>query len=103
MARVIDRRESERVKCKKAILHNTNPSDFFYRGEVLNYSKKGLYFESNMDLLPGDDIFILVKKRSNEVTYSLKVKIIWCKELQETSFDLGYGAKLREKRKLEVI
>jgi hypothetical protein len=103
MGSLIDRRKNERFKCEKDILHNTKPSDFFYRGKVLNHSKKGLYFESNVDLLPGDDIFVLVKKRSNDVTYSLKVEIIWCKELQGTSFDLGYGAKLRERRKIGVI
>ena len=97
-----DRRESERVKCKKDILHNTRPGNFFYRSKVYNYSKKGLYFESNVDLLPDDEVSILVKKRSNDVTYMLDVKVIWCKELKEASFDLGYGAYLKERRKIGV-
>jgi hypothetical protein len=100
MVRLINRRKSKRFKCKKHILHDTEPSDFFYRGKACNYSKKGLYFESNVDLLPEDKISILVKRRSNDVTYMLNVKIIWCKELQDSSFDLGYGASLKERRRI---
>ena len=62
MAIFIDRREEERFKCKRDVLHNTDPADFFYKGRVCNYSKRGLYFESNIDLLPGHEVSILVKK-----------------------------------------
>jgi hypothetical protein len=103
MAIAIERRGSERFKYKKDILHNTNPGNFFYRGKVYNYSKRGLYFESNVDLLPEDKISILVKKKFNDVTYLLNVKIIWSKELQGASFDLAYGALLEERRKIGVI
>ena len=78
------------------------PVIFFYRGKVCNYSKRGLYFESNVDLLPEDEISILVKKDTNDVTYMLNVKIIWSKELQGVSFDVGYGAFLKERRTIGV-
>ena len=74
MDRFNERRKSERFKCKKYILHNTDPGDFFYRGMVCDYSKKGLYFESNFDLLPEDEITILIKKNSNDLNYILDVK-----------------------------
>ena len=95
--RFIERRKGERIKCKKYILHDTDPGDFFYRGEVRNYSKKGLYFVSNLDLLPEDEITILVKKNSDDLTYMLDVKIIWVKELNDSKFDLGYGASINSK------
>jgi hypothetical protein len=97
-----ERRKSQRFKCNKDILHNTDPSDFFYRGKVCNYSEKGLYFESNVDLLPGDKVSILVKRVSNDVTHLLDVKIIWSKHLQGESFDLAYGASLKKRRKIGV-
>ena len=102
MAIPFERRESKRVRCKKDILHNTDPGDFFYRGKVCNYSKKGLYFESNVDLQPGDKVSILVKRASNDVTHLLDVKIIWSKQLQGESFDLAYGASLKQRRKIGV-
>ena len=98
----VERRANKRVKCQKDILHNTDPGDFFYRGKVCNYSKRGLYFESNVDLLPGDKVSILVKRASNDVTYLLDVKIIWSSKLQGVSFDLAYGASLKQRRKIGV-
>ena len=89
---IIERRKSERIKCKKYILHDTDPGDYFYRGMVSNYSKKGLYFESNVDLLPENEITILVNKNSDDSTYILSVKILWYKELDGSSYDVGYGA-----------
>ena len=82
---------------KDYILHSTNPPDFYYRGRIYNYSKTGLYFESNVDLLPGDEVCILEKEdpfSENGAHFALKVKIVWCKQLEESSFDLGYGAGL---------
>ena len=102
MASLIDRRESERVKCKKDVLHSTVPADFFYRGQVCNYSKKGLYFESNTDLLPKDEISVLVKRGVVDETHILDIQIVWCKELQDSSFDLGYGAMLKGRRKIDI-
>ena len=92
--RFIERRKSERNKCKKYILHDTDPGDFFYRGRVCNYSKKGLYFESNVDLRPEAQITILVNKPSDNLTYILNAKIKWYKELNDSSFDVGYGASI---------
>ena len=94
MDRSIERRKSERIKCNKFILHDTNPGDFFYRGKVRNYSKQGLYIQSNVDLLPEDEITILAKKNSDDLTYVLNVKIKWVKELKDPKFDLGYGTSI---------
>jgi hypothetical protein len=84
MCSLIDSRKSERVKCKMDILHNTPPADFFYNGQLRNYSKKGLYFESNEHLLPKNEISILLKKSASGKIHVLDVKIIWCKELQDS-------------------
>jgi len=103
MERLIERRGSERVRCKYDILHNTVPADFFYKGRVLDYSGNGLYFESNVDMLPGDEISILIRNRSNDEAYYLDVKIKWYKELQGSKFNLGYGASLEKRRKMDEI
>ena len=54
----IERREHERFPCETTILHDTSPPDFFYKGIMYNFSKTGLYFESNEDLLQGHEISI---------------------------------------------
>ena len=94
----IERRKSERINYKSAIMHNTRPPDFFYSGTMYNFSTGGLYFESNEDLLQGDKISISIKeppahflKPSGQY---IDVKIMWCQDLQGASYQVGYGAKL---------
>jgi len=95
---VTERRESERIQCKAAILHNTSLPDFFYRGMMYNFSRGGLYFESNEDLLQGDQISISIKNPPQQFSqkkhYYFDVKIMWYAELQGASYQVGYGAKL---------
>jgi hypothetical protein len=99
--KLIERREYDRLKCKRSALHNTDSDDLFFRGEVCDYSKRGLYFESNVDLQSGDNISILVEKQSAEGTQLVDVKIVWRKELRGLSF--GYGATLQKRRDIDYI
>ena len=103
MGKHIERRENGRFKCKLDALHNTDADDLFFRGEVRNFSKEGLYFESNVDLHRGDNISILVEKRSTEGTQLVDVKVVWRKELQGLSYDCGYGAVLQRRRDINYI
>ena len=98
MQKDIERRKSERINYKSAIMHDTNPPDFFYSGTMYNFSTEGLYFESNEDLLQGDKISISIKEPPAHFLKTpdqyIDVKIMWCKDLQGTSYQVGYGAKL---------
>ena len=93
-----ERRKSQRIRHHSAILHNTNPPDFFYRGTMFNFSKSGLYFESNEDLVEGDTICVSIKQPPQQLILDtdqyLDVKIMWCRQLQDSSYQIGYGAKL---------
>lgn len=101
--KLIERRENGRFKCKRDALHNTDTDDLFFRGVVRNYNKRGIYFESNVDLQRGDNISILVEKQSTEGTQLVDVKIVWRKEMQGLSFDRGYGAILQGRRDIDYI
>ena len=93
-----ERRKHERIPCETPILHNTSPADFFYKGIMYNFSKGGLYFESNEDLLPGHEISISIKEPPwqflKESHQYFDVKIMWCLEIQGSSNQVGYGAKI---------
>jgi len=95
----IERRRSKRINCDAAILHNTCPADFFYRGTMYNFSSGGLYFESDEDLMQGDEISISIKNPPPQFTMKdrqyFDVKIMWCQVLQGSSYQVGYGAKLK--------
>ena len=94
----IDRRKSERINYQSPLLHSTNPPDFFYRGTMHNFSAQGLYFESNEDLLQGDEISISIQKPPqpfNKIPQEyFDIKIMWCRVLQGTLYQVGYGAKI---------
>ena len=94
----IERRNSERINYQSAIMHNTKPPDFFYSGTMYNFSAGGLYFESNEDLLQGDEVSISIKKPPAEFLKKsdqyFNVKIMWSKDLEGPSYQVGYGAKL---------
>ena len=94
----IERRQDERFPCKAQILHNTSPPDFFYKGTMYNFSKDGLYFESDEDLLEGHEISISINKPVQKFAKKpheyFDVKIIWCQDLMDSSYKTGYGAKI---------
>ena len=98
MQKGMERRRSERIDYKSAIMHNTNPPDFFYSGTMYNFSTGGLYFESNEDLLKGDEISVSIKEPPapflNKSEQYIDVKIMWAKDLQDSSYQVGYGAML---------
>ena len=93
-----ERREHERFPCETTILHDTSPPDFFYKGTMYNFSKKGMYFESNEYLLQGHEISISIVKPPQQFTIKphqkFSVKIMWYQELQGSSYQSGYGAKI---------
>ncbi|MGD1973403.1 MAG: PilZ domain-containing protein [Desulfobacterales bacterium] len=98
MAIEIERREHERFPCETTILHDTSPPDFFHKGIMCNFSKKGLYFESNEYLLQGQEISISINKPPQRFAIrprqNFSVKIMWYRELQGSSYQSGYGAKI---------
>jgi len=94
----IERRESERINYKSALLHNTVPPDFYFSGTMRNFSIGGLYFESDEDLSQGDKISISIKNPPPQFTKKSReyfdVKIMWTREIQDSPYQAGYGAKL---------
>ena len=93
-----DRRKNPRIRYQSPILHNTNPPDFFYRGTMYNFSLGGLYFESNEVLLEGDEISVSIKQPPRQLAKAaeqyLVVRIMWSRQLEDSAYQIGYGAKL---------
>ena len=98
MHKDIERRKSERIIYKSAIMHNTRPPDFFYSGTMYNFSLGGLYFESNEDLLQGDEISISIKEPPAQLSIKsdqyFDVRIMWARDLQGAAHQVGYGAHI---------
>ena len=71
--------------------------EIYYNAKIYNLSKAGVYFESDQIIYPGEDICIRQNDPAspiNDTKDRIRVEIKWRKDLQNTSFRFGYGAKL---------
>lgn len=92
-----ERRRHKRFKYEALISHDVSADDIIHPGKMFNFSKGGLYFESDQTIYPGEDIFvglaIHADSPGNDTQLLIEVKIIWHKELENPSFRYGYGGQ----------
>ena len=71
---------------------------FIYKARLANYSRSGIYFETDLLLYPGAKVYIGIQDTNHRLFSedygSFLVNIIWRIRLTESSFIYGYGAKL---------
>ena len=95
----IERRKYRRFKYEAIILHDLLTHQNIYTGKIANFSKGGLYFESDQRIHSGEEIFLKLTKpqdASGDDSFSqlpFVVKIVWHKNLPASSFRYGYGAQ----------
>jgi len=82
----------QRHNCELDMKHDVVIQDIHYDGIISNLSSGGIYFESNEQIPPGEEISVTVKKL-NEEEITFDVCIIWKKDLSNSPFLFGYGAK----------
>ena len=91
-----DQRIDQRLMYKAAIWHDNILPGRFYMAKIGNISQKGLYFETDQVLYPGEKIYIDTKGPESEENISnnrTEIEIKWSKALKDSSFPFGYGAK----------
>jgi hypothetical protein len=68
---------------------------------MVNYSKKGLYFESDFYLVPGTEIFAGINDSplasDSDVYECYRARIKWRKFLEDSVFDYGYGIEIQSR------
>jgi hypothetical protein len=71
---------------------------FLYRARLANYSSSGIYFETDLLLYPGANVYIGIQDSTHRLFSEdcgvFLVQIIWRKGLSDISFNYGYGAKI---------
>lgn len=100
MAVIDDRRKSERSTYETAVALESLDADASMVATMFNYSKEGLYFETDTFITPGKEIFIGIAKSPYSHGASKyechRVQVKWIKELYESSYRYGYGVKHHE-------
>ena len=90
-------RRYNRFKYEALISHDVSTNDIIHPGTMFNFSKGGLYFESDQKIYPGEDIFVGLAIHADspgkDSQLLFEVKIVWLKGLEDSSFRYGYGGK----------
>ena len=94
----LENRDTARMGHISAIQVQDIDSGKIHKARMFNYSKEGVYFESDSVLKPGTQIYIGIQDSPyaampDVLEYHL-AHIIWQKKLKDSFFRFGYGVKL---------
>lgn len=91
-----DRRTDTRYRHETAIMYEIYGSGRYFEGKMFNYSRGGMYFESNFAPEIGTEIFIGVENSPNSSGHEVyRAKAIWSVKMDdaESFFFHGVGVK----------
>lgn len=84
-----ERRISERYNLSEPIKFSHYYLKNIFNAQLINCSEDGIYFESDIGLQPGTDVFIA---RFDDNKY-FRAMVVWSKKLDsQKTFDYGTGA-----------
>ena len=99
MGSTTEKRKHARHRYEAFISHDILSPEVKPAGKIYNFSQQGLYFESNHNFLPLEEIFVEiidpVSSSDSEQELIFDVEIIWRKKLTDAPFRYGYGAKFK--------
>jgi hypothetical protein len=94
-----EKRKHARHQYEAFISHDILSPEVKPAGKIYNFSQQGLYFESNHNFLPLEEIFVEIidpaSSSDTEQELLFDVEIIWRKKLTDAPFRYGYGAKFK--------
>jgi Tfp pilus assembly protein PilZ len=92
-----ENRDNARIRYKSPVTIENLQAGIIYQARMLNFSKFGLYFESDSLLGLGDEVFIGIEYSpyaDSQDTYEcVRANIMWRRELPTSFFKYGYGVK----------
>ena len=92
-----ENRDNARIKYKSPVTIENLKAGVIYQARMLDYSKYGLYFETDSLLPLGEEVFIGIEYSpyadSHNTYECLRAKIMWRRELPTSYFKYGYGVK----------
>lgn len=98
MAENLEKRENVRIDHTSPLKVEDQKSGKMYKARMFNYSKTGMYFESDSLLHSGDNIYIGIEDSpyasSTGVFEYYRSEIKWRKKLTDSYFEYGYGVKI---------
>ena len=92
-----ENRDNARFGHKSPVTIENLKAGIIYQARMLNYSKNGLYFETDSLLRLGEEVFIGIEyspySEFKDTYECLRAKIMWRRELPTSHFKYGYGVR----------
>ena len=92
-----ERRRHRRFKYETLISHDVSINNIVHTGKMFDFSKGGMYFESDQAIYPGECIFVALaihaESPGKDTQLLFDVKILRAKELEGSPPCYGYGGK----------
>lgn len=91
-----ENRDAPRFEHEATVMIEDYPAGRYHEGKMFNYSRSGMYFESDFAPRIGSDIFIGIENSpysSNHDVY--RARVIWCKDLPEQASYYYYGVGVK--------
>ena len=93
----IERRKHKRIEYEAFISHDILSDEIIHADKMCNFSRDGLYFESDQNIQPGDDIYIGLgyhpHPSGDDAQILFGVEVVWRKELKDSPFRYAFGTK----------
>ena len=97
----LENRADVRLQHSARIVLENFEGGVMYEARMVNYSKKGLYFETDFYLAPGIVIFAGINDSpfasQSNVYECYRARIKWRKFLEDSVFDYGYGVEIQDR------
>jgi hypothetical protein len=91
-----EQRDAMRLKHKAIILLENFPAGSYYEAQMYNYSRGGMYFESDYAPLPGTEIYIGIEKSPYDSSPDMyRAQVRWRRELPPHNSKYTYGVGVK--------
>ncbi len=91
-----EQRDATRVEHKANILLENFPAGTHYEAKMHNYSRGGMYFESDYAPLPGTEIYISIERSPYDDSPDIyRVQVRWRRELPASNSRYTFGVGVR--------
>ena len=101
MAHYAEKRANPRMSCKLPATIEELKDSFLYRARLINYSKNGMFLETDVVLDSESEIVIGLedspfasRESSSDVTACYRASVKWKKSTRGSIFNFGYGVQI---------
>jgi PilZ domain len=91
-----EKRDTPRFEHEATVMIEDFPAGQYHEGRMYNYSRAGMYFESDFSPKIGSDIFIGIEDSPYSSGHDVyRARVMWCRELPEVASYYYYGVGVK--------